>query len=421
MTDKPFLPYGRQQLDDDDFEAVARVLASDWLTQGPAVAAFERAFAEKVGARHAVACANGTAALHLACLALELKPGDAVVVPSVTFLATANMPFLCGAEVVFADVDPATGLMRRADAEEALRRARSAGLEVRAAFPVHLAGQAADMDGLAGLAEENDFELVEDACHAVGTRVLHADGTEAMVGACDRAAMACFSFHPVKTMTTGEGGMVTTDDDLLAGRLRRFVTHGMTRDPDAFAYKLEAFDERGEPNPWYYEMHEPGLNYRLTDIQAALGLSQLGKLDRFVARRAALAAEYDRLLEPMAPLVRPAGRAEFCRPAWHLYAVHIDFEEAGVSRAAVMNALRAEGIGTQVHYIPVHGQPFWRRRYGSQDLPGAAAWYGRCLSLPLFPTMEPGDPARVVAALARALGVAGPPEDVEGINRLGVA
>ncbi|HYC02702.1 MAG TPA: UDP-4-amino-4,6-dideoxy-N-acetyl-beta-L-altrosamine transaminase [Azospirillaceae bacterium] len=403
MTESAFLPYGRQGIDDEDIAAVVAVLRSDWLTQGPMSASFERAFADRVGARHGVACANGTAALHLACLALGLSEGDAVIVPSVTFLATANAVRYCGAEVVFTDVDPDTGLMRRADAEAALARAEAAGLRVRAVIPVHLAGQVADMDGLEQLAQEHGFHLIEDAAHAAGTRVLRPDGHEVEVGACDRSAMACFSFHPVKTMTTGEGGMVTTNDDAFAARLRRFVCHGMTRNPDDFAYKRDAFDDRGEPNPWYYEMHEPGFNYRLTDIQAALGLSQLTRLDRFVARRAELVARYDRALKPLAPAVRPAGRVEFCRPGWHLYPVLVDFDRLGLDRSALMARLRASGIGTQVHYIPVHRQPYYRRRYGQQMLPGADAWYARCLSLPLFPDMAEDDADRVAGALAEML------------------
>ncbi|TWB51073.1 UDP-4-amino-4,6-dideoxy-N-acetyl-beta-L-altrosamine transaminase [Nitrospirillum viridazoti] len=394
----PFLPYGRQAIDEDDIAAVTAVLRGDWLTQGPTVTRFEQAFAEAVGARHAVACANGTAALHLACMALDLQPGDAVVVPAVTFLATANAARYCGAEVAFADVDSETGLMGRADAEAALARAEAAGWRVRALAPVHFAGQAADMDALADLAEARGLAIIEDACHAVGSRRAGRAGNGVAIGACDRSAMACFSFHPVKTIAAGEGGMVTTNDDALARSLRRDVSHGMVRDPGSFQNRKAAFGATGAANPWYYEMPAPGYNYRLTDIHAALGLSQLGKLDRFVRRRAEMVARYDERLAPLAPFIRHAGRSGG-EPAWHLYVVLIDFAALGRDRAAVMAALKTQGVGSQVHYIPVHHQPYYRERYGSLDLPGADGWYQACLSLPLFPAMTDGDVDRVVAAL----------------------
>lgn len=397
------IPYGRQYLDEADIEAVTQVLRGDWLTQGPSVGWFERAFAEHVGARHAVACANGTAALHLAMLALGIGPGDAVIVPSITFLATANAARYVGAEVAFADVDPDTGLLRRQDAEAALARAHARGWRVRAILPVHLAGQPADMEGLAALAAEHGLVLVEDACHAIGTRLTGKAGEERAVGACDRAAMACFSFHPVKTLATGEGGMVTTNDDGLAASLRRHVSHGMTRDEVDFTDTEAAIGADGKPNPWYYEMPEPGFNYRLTDIQAALGLSQLAKLDRFVAARRTLVTHYDRALAPLAPLLRPVSRVEGAQPGWHLYPVLVDYPALGVDRSAFMGRLRQQGIGTQVHYIPVHRQPYYQRLYGPLDLPGADGWYRRCLSLPLFAGMAMTDLDRVVAAVNAAV------------------
>ncbi|MDG3443035.1 UDP-4-amino-4,6-dideoxy-N-acetyl-beta-L-altrosamine transaminase [Nitrospirillum amazonense] len=400
-----YLPYGRQAIDEDDIAAVTAVLRGDWLTQGPTVTRFEQAFAQAVGARHAIACANGTAALHLACMALDLQPGDAVVVPAVTFLATANAARYCGAEVAFADVDPETGLMGRADAEAAIARAEAAGWRVRALAPVHFAGQAADMDALGDLAEARGLAIIEDACHAVGSRRARTNGGVGTValGACDRSAMACFSFHPVKTIAAGEGGMVTTNDDALARSLRRNVSHGMVRDPAAFQDRAAAFGATGAANPWYYEMPAPGYNYRLTDIHAALGLSQLGKLDRFARRRAEMVARYDERLAHLAPVIRHAGRSGG-EPAWHLYVVLIDFAALGHDRAAVMAELRAEGVGSQVHYIPVHHQPYYRERYGSLNLPGADGWYQACLSLPLFPAMADYDVGRVAAALERLAG-----------------
>lgn len=409
MTDAlPFLPYGRQDIDEADIEAVVRTLRGDWLTQGPAVEAFERALGARTGAAHSVACANGTAALHLACLALGLGPGDALVVPSVTFLATANAARYVGAEVAFADVDPATGLMGPEQAADAIARATRAGWRVRALAPVHFAGQTADRAGLHALAAQHGLSVIEDACHAIGSLDITADGRTEPVGSGAFSAMTAFSFHPVKTIAAGEGGAVTTDDPDLAARLRRFRNHGMEREPAGFEDREAAFDEAGGANPWYYEMAEPGFNYRLTDIQSALALSQMARLDAFVARRQHLMDLYAERLAPLSPLVLPVARVPWCRPAWHLCAVRIDFAAAGRSRARVMADLRARGIGSQVHYIPVHRQPYWRRRYGELALPGVDGHYARTLSLPLFPSMADTDVDRVVTALAGALGLRSP-------------
>jgi UDP-4-amino-4,6-dideoxy-N-acetyl-beta-L-altrosamine transaminase len=382
------LPYGRQTIEDDDIAAVTAALKADFLTTGPTVDAFETAFAERVGARHAVACANGTAALHLAMLALDVQPQDAVVVPSITFLATANCARYVGAEVVFADVDPDSGLMTPETLAEAL--ARVGDRKLRAVLPVHLRGDAADLPGLARLAGDAGAVLVEDAPHALGTTMRFGNVTE-RVGDVRHSAMATFSFHPVKTIATGEGGMVTTNDADLAERLRVMRSHGMVRPPGA--------------DPWWYEMPEPGFNYRLPDILCALGLSQLTKLDRFAARRQALAAAYGDALGPLAPVVRVAASPAWSEPVLHLMCVLIDFEAAGRDRREVVERLRERGVGSQVHYIPVHRQPYYRQRYGELDLPGAEAWYARCLSLPLFPGMADGDVAMVVDALKDALGL----------------
>lgn len=382
-----FLPYGRQTIEEDDIAAVARALRADFLTTGPTVDAFEAAFAETVGARHAVACANGTAALHLAMLALGVGPGDVCIAPSITFLATANCAAYVGADVVFADVDPLSGLMTPDTLAEAL--ARAGGRRVRAVLPVHLRGEVCDLPGLETLAREAGAVLVEDSPHALGSTRRFGDRVD-RVGDCARSAMATFSFHPVKTIATGEGGMVTTNDAGLAERLRRLRSHGMVRPQGA--------------DPWIYEMPEPGFNYRLPDILCALGLSQLAKLDRFVARRRALAQAYEAALAPLAPLVRPAAGAEGSDPALHLMTVLIDFAAAGTSRRQVVEALAARGVGSQVHYIPVHTQPWWRARQGELSLPGAQAWYERCLSLPLYPAMTDDDVNRVAEALGAALG-----------------
>jgi UDP-4-amino-4,6-dideoxy-N-acetyl-beta-L-altrosamine transaminase len=398
-----FIPYGKQYLDEADIDAVTQVLRGDWLTQGPQVGWFELAFAAKVGTRHAIACANGTAALHLALLALDIGPRDAVVVPSITFLATANAARYVGAEVAFADVDAQTGLMRRADAEAAIASAEAQGWRVRAIIPVHLSGQPADMAGLAALAAERGITLVEDACHAIGTRLADRDGAMVAIGACDRSTMACFSFHPVKTLATGEGGMVTTNDDALAARLRRLVSHGMVRDASNFLDAQAATGADGKPNPWYYEMLEIGFNYRMTDIQAALGRSQLDKLDHFLTARRKLVALYDTAFAPLAPRLLPVGRVSGAEPGWHLYPVRLDFAGLGMDRSTFMGRLRAAGIGSQVHYIPVHRQPYYQQRYEAQELAGAEDWYRHCLSLPLYAGMSMADLDRVVAAVSRIL------------------
>lgn len=386
----PFLPYGRQSVNEADLAAVAEVLGGGWLTAGPTVEAFENAFAAKVEAADAVACSSGTAALHLAALGLELGRDDWVVVPSMTFLATANAARFVGAEVQFADVDADSGLMGVAQFEAALAAADAAGRRVKAVFPVHLNGQCCDMAAIREVARRRELAVVEDGCHAIG-----GDG----VGGCRHSDMTVFSFHPVKTITAGEGGMVTTNDGALAERMRRLRNHGMVRAPAAFTEPAQGLDETGEANPWYYEMHETGFNYRLSDLHAALGLSQLGRLDAFVARRRALARRYDRGLKPLAPLIRPVARTGDGEPAWHLYVVLCDFAALGTGRARLMAELRAAGIGSQVHYLPVSRQPYYRRRYGGIDLPGADAYYERALSLPLFPAMADADVDRVVTAL----------------------
>ncbi|MBC7952775.1 MAG: UDP-4-amino-4,6-dideoxy-N-acetyl-beta-L-altrosamine transaminase [Rhodospirillaceae bacterium] len=396
-----FLPYGRQQIDEDDIAAVAEVLRGDYLTTGPAVAAFEQALRGVTGANHAVACANGTAGLHLAALALDLKPGHVAVVPSLTFLATANAVRLTGAEVVFADVDPATGLMGADHLEAALSRTEKS--RVRAVFPVHLNGQCVDMESVGACARRHGLAVVEDACHALGANQRMGNdwiGT----GACAASDMAVFSFHPVKTVAMGEGGAVTCADETLDRRLRSLRSHGLTREASEFTVTEQAFDAEGQPNPWYYEMHEVGLNYRASDINCALGLSQINKLPRFQASRARIMAEYARLLAPLAPIVRLVPQMSWSQPSWHIAVAHIDTAAAGTTRAKLVRQLFADGIGTQVHYLPVHRQPYYRERYGLADLPGADAYYAGCLTLPMFVGMELADVARVAQSLRSALG-----------------
>jgi UDP-4-amino-4,6-dideoxy-N-acetyl-beta-L-altrosamine transaminase len=389
------LPYGLHLIEDDDVDAVTAALTSGLLAQGPRAAAFETALAGRLGAAHAVTTSCGTAALHLALLALDVGPGDLVVAPAITFLSTATAARMCGAEVVFADVDPATGLMTPETLLEALA---SAPGPVKAALPVHLGGRMADMAGIAAVARAADVLLVEDCAHALGSR-----RGAVQAGGCAYSAAACFSFHPVKTIACGEGGAVTTNDAGIAARIGRLRNHGVTRDEALMVDPELSLDEQGRRHPWGYEQLELGFNYRMTDIEAALGLSQLKKLDRFVARRAALAAAYDRMLELLAPWVRPVGAGPDEAPSLHLYQVLIDFPAIGLSRDQVMRALVEQGIGTQVHYIPVYRQPYFRARYGPMRLPGAEAFYAAVLALPLFPAMADDDVERVLRALAATL------------------
>lgn len=397
----PFLPYGRQCIEDDDIQAVAEALRDDMLTTGPRVRSFEEAFAATVGAAHAVACNSGTAALHLMMLAQGIGPEHTVVVPAVTFLATANAARYVGARIVFADVDPATGLMTPATLEAAIAKAGNGA--IGAVLPVHLNGWVADMPAIAAIAARHGAAVFEDACHALGG-TYGSPGKEAAVGACAHSAAASFSLHPVKTITMGEGGVVTTNDARLAERMRRYRTHGMTRDAAEFTVPDQAFDPDGTPNPWYYEMDEPGWNYRATDFACALGESQLRKLGRFVERRRSLAERYDRLLPERLPGIVPVPAAPDQRPGLHLYVVHIPFDRLGRTRAAVMRDLAQRGVGTQVHYLPLYRQPYYARMPGNGPLPGAERYYAGALSLPLYPTMADEDVDRVVDALRTVLG-----------------
>jgi UDP-4-amino-4,6-dideoxy-N-acetyl-beta-L-altrosamine transaminase len=384
----PFLPYARQTIEEDDIAAVENALRSDFLTTGPRVDEFERAFATETEAAHAVACNSGTAALHLAMLGLGLGPADTVIVPTITFLATANAVRMTGAEVIFADVDANTGLLTPETFDASVASAKAADRRPAWAIPVHLNGQICDMPTLNSVASQHGIVFVEDACHALGV---------AGIGATRHSAAACFSTHPAKAITTGEGGIVTTANATLACRMRQLRNHGMIREPSQFADKALSFDGL-TPNPWVYEMREIGWNYRIPDVLCALGLSQLKKLQRFIARRHKIAALYNDLLGSLAPIILPVphdGRPH----GWHLYVVLIDFKRLGIPRGRVMELLRQSGVGSQVHYVPVHRQPYYQERYGKIALPGAEAYYSRCLSIPCYPQMTDDDVYRVVDAL----------------------
>jgi len=396
----PFLPYGRQSIDDSDIDAVVTALRSDYLTTGPMVERFERELAAAFGADEAVVVANGTAALHLAILTQTPGPRDVVIVPSITFAASANCVAYAGAQVVFADVDPLTGLITDEGFHDALAVIdrdypdhRFAGAVI-----VHYAGAMVDLERIAATCRARGAFLIEDACHAAGSA-----GPQGAAGSCAVSDMAVFSFHPVKTLTTGEGGAITTNDADLARRLRLLRSHGIERDPARFT-GLGYGDETEDSGPWVYEMQVLGFNYRLPDLNCALGVAQLKRLPHFAARRRTLVAAYRSALQGTSVPVTWTPPPDGDDPVYHLFAVRIDFTAAGLTRSEVMAALRERGIGTQVHYIPVHRQPYWQsRQLGARTLSGADACYRATLSLPLFPDMSDDDPARVVAALKEVL------------------
>lgn len=386
------LPYGRQTIDDDDIAAVTDVLKSDWLTTGPKLDEFELDLATTLSAKHVVACSNGTAALHLTMLSLHLKPGDQVIVPTLTFGATANSVVLAGGEVQFADVDPDTGLMHASHFYEAL--SRTSTKKIKAVVAVHYAGQCVDNVEIGKIASDNGIPVIEDSAHALGTK--YTVGKDIFtIGACTHSKTSIFSFHPVKNITAGEGGAITTNDEEQAVLLRQLRNHGIVRDN----FELD----RNNNKPWYYEIHAPGFNYRISDIHCALGISQLKKLSHFVKRRQDLAKQYDEELACLAPSMKPISRIKGSSSAWHLYPVLIDFGTIGKTRSAVIKQLRNRQIGTQVHYIPLHQHPFYQNRYGSAVFEGATKFYDRVLSLPLFPSMSSEDVSYVTKSLKNIL------------------
>ena len=378
------LPYGRQWIEEDDIEAVVASLRSDWLTQGPAVERFERGLAEVCQVTHAIACNSGTAALHMAYEALGIGPGSLVVVPANTFLATANAAVYLGAKVRFADVDPVTGLMT----VETLAKVLDETVDL--VVPVHFAGQSCEMQAIAQLVRQRcpRARIVEDASHALGA----IDELGLPVGSCSYADAATFSFHPVKHIAAGEGGAVVTRDAAITERTRRFRCHGMTKDP------LQM--QRPQEGAWYYEMHQPGMNYRIPDLSCALAGSQLAKLDRFVERRREIASTYLQALKGLEHVVLPPEQ-HLRTSAWHLFCLHIDFPKLGLTRGEYMEALKHRGVGTQVHYYPVPLQPYYESLGNSPQalFVGAIEHYERALSIPMFPAMTDAHVSHVINAV----------------------
>ena len=395
MTDD-FLPYGCHSIDQADIDAVTDVLKNGPLTCGPKIDEFETAFAQYIGAKDAVVCSNGTAALHLAAMAAGLGEGDIAVVPSITFLATANAVRMTGAEVCFADVEPESGLMSLRGFKQAVARSIK---KPKAVLPVHMNGQSGDMEQIAEFARENDIKIITDCCHALGADYI-AGGKP---GDGQFEDFGTFSLHPVKSIAMGEGGVITTSDPKAAHRMRMLRGHAMEKTSDEWINTNEGTAADGNTNPWYYEMQFLAYNYRATDIQCALGLSQLKKLPDFIMKRRQIADWYDNHLAGLSNVLKPIDRSTQSLSAWHLYPVLIDFEAAGKDRAAVMRQLAEANVGTQVHYVPVSSQPYYSRLYGKQNLPGSDRYYQQVLSLPIFPSMTETEVKRVADALMQTL------------------
>lgn len=438
---RPYIPYGRQLVDDDDIAAVVETLRSDWLTQGPRVREFEEAFAVYVGSRYAVAVSSGTAALHLACLAAGLGPGDEVITSPITFVATANCALYVGARPAFVDIDPATFNLDPGRLEAYLKSRspftvhhsqskgritvngeRSTSIP-RAVIPVHFAGLPCNMAEIHRIAREHRLVIIEDACHALGAKYRVERGEDSRwisVGSCAHSDMTIFSFHPVKHITTGEGGMVTTNDAALYERLVLLRNHGITRNPEEFTVHGSPSESRTTDNgqrltdngerttvngerlwpSWYYEMQNLGYNYRITDIQCALGISQLKKIKSFVERRRSIAGQYSRIVGEL-PKFRHQTEPDGCQSSYHLYAILIH-DEARISRDEVMAELKRMGVGAQVHYIPVYRHPFYRRLgFGCDGWPNAENFFRHCLSIPMFPGMSAEDVEHVSRALQK--------------------
>jgi UDP-4-amino-4,6-dideoxy-N-acetyl-beta-L-altrosamine transaminase len=383
-----FIPYSCQSVSEDDIQAVVSVLRSDFLTQGPAVPAFERAFAERHAVAHAVAVSNATAGLHIACLALGVGPGSRVWTSPNSFLASANCALYCGASVDFVDIDPLTRNLSVPALETRLREAQSSGSLPDVVIPVDFSGLPADLREIHALSERYGFKILQDASHATGATYLGRPAGSQF------AHVSVFSFHAVKVLTTAEGGMVTTQDAALARRLQMLRSHGMTREPS----ELQNTSVGG----WYYEQLDLGFNFRMTDIQAALGLSQLSRLETMHQKRCELADRYDVLLSEL-PLKRPARMADRVS-AWHLYAVELDADRTRKTRAEVFQALRNAEIGVNVHYIPIHTQPYYRQLgFLPGQFPAAERYYEHAISLPLYPGLTQDQQDRVVESLKTAL------------------
>lgn len=383
------IPYGRQSINEDDINAVCKVLVSDYLTQGPCVDAFEKAVADYCGAKYAVAVNSATSALHIACLAAGLGAGDIMWTSPNTFVASANCGLYCGSSVDFVDIDPDTYNMSTTSLDIKLKKAAESGRIPKIIIPVHFAGQSCDMLKISESCKKNGIRIIEDASHAIGGEYINQK-----IGSCHFSDMTVFSFHPVKIITTGEGGMVLTNNKELYNGLLRLRSHGITRDE-----KLMSETSHG---PWYYQQLELGYNFRMTDIQAALGLSQLGRLDEFVNKRKELAEVYNKRLADL-PIKLPfQNRDSFS--SWHLYVVRLDLKRIKKSRKEIFEKLRDSGVGVNVHYIPVHTQPYYKKfGFGPGDFPESEKYYSEAITIPLYPDLTENQQNEIITAIQEAL------------------
>ena len=383
------IPYGRQLIDDDDIKAVTEVLRSDFLTQGSRVPEFEQALCQYTGASYGVVANSATSCLHIACLALDLGPEDTLWCPPITFVATANCALYCGAKIDFVDIDPLTANIDVASLTNKLARAEQSATLPKILIVVHMAGASCEMREISALAKKYHIKLIEDASHAVGGRYL-----DQPVGNCAWSDITVFSFHPVKIITTAEGGAAMTNDQQLASRMQLFRSHGVTRDP--------ALMQTQGGGQWRYEQICLGLNYRMTELQAVLGLSQMNKLDQFVETRNAMAQVYDDAFESVA--LTPIKPIANCLSAYHLYMVLLDPAMAGGGRERVFDRMREQGVGVNVHYIPVHTQPYYQNLgFNTGDFPRAEDYYSRVISIPLFPGLAVDDQQYVIETLTGAI------------------
>lgn len=399
------IPYGRQSIDDDDILAVEGVLRSDTITQGARVNEFESALCEATDATYAVAVNSGTSALHIACLAAGIAPGDEVITSPNTFVASANCVVYCGGKPVFADIHPRTYSLSPQEIEKKINE------RTKAVIPVHFAGQSCDMESIQNIVKINEKKyghkiyIIEDASHALGSCY-----KTKRVGACTFSDMTTMSFHPVKHVTTGEGGVVLTNDKALKRKLSLFRSHGITNDPEELLYRENVFeridgcDDKSMRKLWYYEQQFLGYNYRITDILCALGISQLKKLRKFSEKRREIVNQYNDAFKGVEGLTTPYEE-DFCDSNFHLYVLRFDFKEIGISRAQLMAELKKKGIQTQVHYIPVHTQPFYRNNFGTNwgDCPAAEHYYEQCLSVPLYPQLTPRDMDKVISSIKQII------------------
>jgi len=393
-----FISYGRQSIDDSDIDSVIEVLKSSHLTQGEKIEEFEKALCEYTGAKYAVAVSSGTAALHIACLSAGLKEGDEFITSPNTFVASANCGVYCRAKPLFADIREDT---YNIDPEEIRKKITP---KIKVVIPVHFAGQICDMEEIKNIIQQkqNQYKkkifIIEDASHALGSVY---KGSNA--GSCVYSDMTVMSFHPVKHITTGEGGVVFTNDEKLYRQLKLFRSHGITNNKDDLVFNEQAFSPSGI-NPWYYEQQTLGFNYRITDIQCALGISQLKKIDYFLRKRRKIFEVYSDIFADN-KLIKTPFEFPSCFTNWHLYVLQIDFSALGKDRAGIIRRLKDKGVGTQVHYIPVHTQPFYKKHFGTTwgDCPCAEDYYKKCLSLPIFPAMSEEAINKVVTSLSEVL------------------